>query len=89
MSNRLEQEFPDTRWYAGPPIGVDNIPHDLVRRSIERGRKLRSEAIRQSSGKVIAAAAKAIASLAGFVRCTARVLIGRQPEDDCWAARRA
>jgi hypothetical protein len=55
MSNRLEQEFPSTSWRAAAPIGTRGLDPDLVRRGLDRGRRLRNQAIRNSLHSGIAA----------------------------------
>jgi hypothetical protein len=56
MSNRLEQEFPDTGWHAVPQIGAPVLDRDPVQRGVDRGRRLRAQAIRSSARDGTAAA---------------------------------
>jgi hypothetical protein len=85
MSNRLEQEFPEVTWSATPPIGPGGVPPDLVRAYLERGRQLRSQAIRDSVRAGGAAAVRGVVWLAAFIRCTALALAKRRHVRDCWA----
>ena len=81
MTNRFEREFPSVRWQAVPPRGVD---HEPVRRAIERGRQLRSEAIRRSGRAAAGALCAGLARAVTLVRCTALSLAGRTQAAECW-----
>ncbi len=81
MSNRLEREFPTVRWQAVPAGGID---HEVVRRAIERGRQLRSEAIRRSGRATFDAVQRGLARATTFLRCRASGLAGRPDADDRW-----
>jgi hypothetical protein len=83
MANRLEHEFPAVRWQAVPSAGLD---HAVVRRAIERGRQLRSEAIRRSGQAAFGAARRGLARGVAFLRCTALAVAGRASGIDCWRA---
>jgi hypothetical protein len=85
MSNRLEQEFPEVTWSATPPIGPGGVPPDLMREYLERGRQLRSQAIRNGVRAGGAAAVRGVVWLAAFIRCTALALAKRRHVRDCWA----
>ncbi len=80
MANRLEHEFPSFRWQAVPQ-GVDR---ELVRRSIERGRQLRSEAIRRTGRAAFGGLRSGLARAIALVRCTTLSLAGRPAAADCW-----
>ena len=81
MSNRLEQEFPQTSWRAVPPVGPRGRERDVIRRYMARGRRLRSRAMR----KGVRAAAVAVVALAAVVRGAGRGLATRPRGRDCWA----
>jgi hypothetical protein len=81
MANHLEHEFPAVRWQAVPRCRVD---HELVRRYVERGRQLRSEAIRRSGRATFRAVRQGAARTLAFLRCTALGLAGRPDAGDCW-----
>lgn len=85
MSNRLEQEFPEVTWSATPPIGPGGVPPEVMREYLDRGRQLRSQALRKSSRAAGAAAVRGLVWLAAFIRCTARALARRRHARDCWA----
>jgi hypothetical protein len=85
MSNRLEQEFPRTSWRAIPPVGPRGLDTAL-RRSIARGRELRSQAVRKSARGVIVAAARGFVAVAAFVRRPGHDPTERPPERECWGS---
>jgi hypothetical protein len=60
MANRLEQEFPRSSWRAALPSGARGLDPDLVLRSLDRGRRLRNQAIRTGVRRGIAVAAQTI-----------------------------
>jgi hypothetical protein len=80
MANHLAHELPTSRWQAVPPRGADR---EVVRGYVERGRQLRSEAIRQGGRSAFDTMRRGLARAVTFVRCTALSLVGR-PEADCW-----
>ncbi len=80
MSNSLEHEFPTVRWQA---VARGSDP-ELIRRHIERGRQLRSEAIRQSGRAMLDALSRAAHRVVTSVRCGALSLGGRPQASDCW-----
>lgn len=82
MSNRLEHEFPAVRWRAVPPGGIDP---ELIRRYVERGRQLRSEAIRRSGRSAFGAMRRGLARATAWARCTTLSVGGRPSAADCWA----
>jgi hypothetical protein len=84
MSNRLEQEFPNTSWRAVPPVGPRGLERDVVRRYVARGHELRSQAIRKALRDANAAVVRALIRVAAFVRCAAHGFTRRPPEHDCW-----
>jgi hypothetical protein len=76
MSNRLEREFPDTRWQAvPPPIGPDGLQHYL-----ERGRQLRAEAMRDALRRAAAGVRRVGWHVLNFVRCAGYGLAKRPPQ---------
>jgi len=77
MSNRLEQEFPRTSWRVVPPLGPRGRERDLVGRYIARGRRLRSEAVRQGVRVAAGGMARAAVALAAAVRGASRGLATR------------
>jgi hypothetical protein len=81
MANHLEHEFPAVRWRAVPAQEIDR---ELVRRYVERGRQLRSEAIRRGGRAVVAALGRAAFRVVTLVRCTRLSLGGRPDAGDCW-----
>jgi hypothetical protein len=83
MSNRLEQEFPDTSWRAVPPVGPRGLERDVVRRYVARGHQLRSQAIQKALHDANAAVVRALVRVAAFVRC-AHGFTRRPPAHDCW-----
>lgn len=85
MSNRLEQEFPEVTWSAMPPIGPADLPAEVIRGYLERGRQLRNQAIRHSVRAGGAAVLRGLVVSAAFIRCAAHALIRRRPARDCWA----
>jgi hypothetical protein len=58
MANRLEQEFPETGWRATLSVGARSLDPDLIRRGVDRGRRLRNQAIRTGVRRGIAALAR-------------------------------
>jgi hypothetical protein len=86
MSNRLEREFPAHRWQAVPPIRRDGPSHEEIQRYLARGHQLRSEAFRQTGGRVFAAVARVLAEVVTFFHCAAYGIAKRPPEDDCRCA---
>ena len=84
MSNRLEQEFPEVTWSAMPPVGPAGVPPEAMRQYLERGRQLRSRALRNSVRAGGAAVVRGLVSLVTFLRC-AHALVRRRPARDCWA----
>jgi hypothetical protein len=85
MSNRLEQEFPEVAWQAIPPVGPGGVPPEAMRQYLERGRQLRSRALRDSARAGGAAVVRGFAWLVAFLRRAARALVRRRPARDCWA----
>ena len=81
MANHLEHEFPAVRWQAVPSRGIDR---ELVRRYVERGRQLRSEAIRRGGRAAFAVLDRAVLRVVSLVRCTSLSLGGRPDAGDCW-----
>jgi hypothetical protein len=57
MSNRLEQEFPPTKWL--PPIAPGGAPPDLVWHYVECGRQICNQTLRNSARAVGAAVVRA------------------------------
>ena len=86
MSNRLEQEFPSTSWRAAAPIGMRGLDPDLVRRGLDRGRRLRNQAIRDSLRRGIAAVARMTGGAIAFGWRASRSSGGPRSERDCWAS---
>jgi hypothetical protein len=84
MSNRLEQEFPNTTWRALPPVGPRGLERDVVRRYVARGHELRSQAVRESLRGAGAGMASTAIRVAAFLRRALRGLGRRSPEHDCW-----
>jgi hypothetical protein len=82
MSNRLEHEFPAVRWQAMPGRGSDR---EVIRFAVERGRQLRSEAIRRNGRATFGALRGGLARAMAFLRCTALGLARRPDAGDCWA----
>ena len=82
MSNRLEREFPAVRWRVVPAREIDR---EVLRGAIERGRQLRSEAIRRSGRATFGALWRGFARALAFLRCAALGLAGRPDAGDCWA----
>jgi hypothetical protein len=85
MSNRLEQEFPEVSWSAMPPIGPGGVPPEAMRQYLERGRQLRSRALRSSLRAGGAAVVRGVVSLVTVIRCAAHALVRRRPARNCWA----
>ena len=85
MSNRLEQEFPEVAWQAMPPVGPGGVPPEVMRRYLERGRQLRSRALRSSVRAGGAAVVRGVVSFVTFIRCAGHALVRRRPARDCWA----
>ena len=85
MSNRLEQEFPEVTWSAVPPVGPGGVPPGVMRQYLERGRQLRSRALRNSVRAGRAAVVRGLVSLVAVLRCAAHALVRRRPARDCWA----
>ena len=85
MSNRLEQEFPEVAWRAMPPVGPGRVPPEAMRASLDRGRRLRNQAMRNGIRFGGAAVRRRVASLVAPIRCAARALAGRRPARDCLA----
>jgi hypothetical protein len=85
MSNRLEQEFPEVTWSAVPPVGPGGMPPEVMRQHLERGRQLRSRALRNSVRAGAAAVVRGLVSSVTFLRCAAHALVRRRPARDCWA----
>jgi hypothetical protein len=81
MANHLEHEFPAVRWQAVPSQGIDR---ELVRRYVERGHQLRSEAIRRGGRAGLQALGRAVLRFVAFMRCTSLSLGGRPDAGDCW-----
>jgi hypothetical protein len=75
MSNRLDQEFPQARWRAVPPIGPDGVQLYL-----ERAQQARAEAfaygLRQAAGALIAS----LRTAARFVRHAGGRIARRPPQ---------
>jgi hypothetical protein len=89
MSNRLEQEFPELTWLAMPPLGPGGVSPQVIRASVERGRALRSRAIRNSARSTGTVLVRQLRAAVALVRCAVRGLAKRpSPERDCWPARR-
>jgi hypothetical protein len=88
MANRFEHEFRASRWQAVPAPAVDR---EVIRRYVERGRQLRSEAIRQGGRSAFDTVRRGLARIVTFVRCTALGLVRRPEAADCWrgSSRRA
>ena len=85
MSNRLEQEFPNTSWRVLPPVGPRGLERDVVRRYVARGHELRSQASQRALRDASAAVVRALVRVAAFVRCAAaHGFTRRPPEHDCW-----
>jgi hypothetical protein len=82
MSNRLEHEFPEVRWQAGPPERID---HDLVRHHLEQARRLRSEAIRAATRAALAAARTVLARAAAVLGDRDRGRARQRSDCDRWA----
>ena len=68
MSNRLEQEFPNTSWRVIPPVGPRGLDRDLVRHYIARSHRLRSQAARRSLRDANAGTRRAFAAVGAFLR---------------------
>ncbi len=81
MASRMAQEFPAVRWQTVPSRGID---HEQVRRSIERGRRLRSRAIRRAGRTAFAGLRHGVAGIAWVLRCAGLALAGRPERSDCW-----
>ena len=86
MSNRLEQEFPQLTWQAVPPTGPGGVSPEIVRSYLERGRRLRSRAIRNSGRAAGTALVHTLRAATAFVRSAGRRSVRRPPERDCWAS---
>jgi hypothetical protein len=78
MSNRFEQEFPEVTWSALPPIGPGGVPPEVMRAYLERGRQLRSRAIRDGLRAGGAAVVRGVVLLLTFVRHPARAMAKRR-----------
>jgi hypothetical protein len=85
MSNRLEQEFPEVTWSAMPPVGPGGVPPEVMRQHLERGRQMRSRALRNSVRAGGAAVVRGLVSLVTALCCAAHALVRRRPARDCWA----
>jgi hypothetical protein len=85
MSNRLEQEFPEVAWQAMPPVGPAGVSTEVMRRHLERGRQLRSRALRNSVRAAVAGVVRGLVSLVTFLRSAAHALVRRRSARDCWA----
>jgi hypothetical protein len=83
MSNRLEQEFPELTWPATPPIGPGGVPPQVIRACVERGRELRSRAVRNSARSAGAALVRGLVAVA-FVGGAGPGLAGGLHEGDRW-----
>lgn len=80
MANRLEQEFPETGWRATLSIGARGLDPDLIRRGLDRGRRLRNQAIRTGVRRSIAALAR---TTYGAIACGRRaVRAPRRPRSE-------
>ena len=66
MSNRLEQEFPPTRWM--PAVGPGGLPSEVVWHYVEHGRQLRNRALRNDTRTAGAAVVRAAARTMTFAR---------------------
>ena len=75
MSNRLDQEFPESPWQAVPPIGPDGIQLYL-----ERGRQLRAETLAAGARAVAGALVAAFRAVVRFVRYAGYGIAKRPPE---------
>lgn len=86
MANRFEQEFPRSSWRLALPSGARGLDPDLVQRGLDRGRRVRSQAIRTSVRGGLAVVAQTIhAAIAHGLRALRPA--GRpRPERDCWAS---
>lgn len=63
MSNRFDREFPHTAWQpVPPPIGPDGIQH-----YVDRGRRLRAQAMRRALLSVAAGLLTMARGVAGLV----------------------
>lgn len=82
MANRLEQEFPRIRWQATAPLGPGGASPEIVQQYIERGRHLRSRALRQSARAVVRAPRLSIA----FFRRMIAGAAARVPAHDRWSS---
>lgn len=84
MSNRLEEEFPEVGWQAMPPLAPGGVPLEVMRQCLERGRRLRSRALRHSLRTGGAAVLRGLARAVTFLRCASLALVRRRPARDCW-----
>jgi hypothetical protein len=85
MSNRLEQEFPQTTWRVSPPL-VAGVPVELVRTHMERARALRRRVVRRSVRRAAAGFVRGLLAAAASVRRARHPLFkAHARERDCWA----
>jgi hypothetical protein len=75
MSNRLEQEFPPTKWL--PPVGPGGVPPEVVWHYVEHGRQLRNRALRDDIRAAGAAAVRAAVRTVTFARRVIQGVTGR------------
>jgi hypothetical protein len=75
MSNRLDQEFPQGRWQAVPPIGPDGVQLYL-----ERGRQLRAEAFAYGLRRAARVLIASLRAVTRFVHYAGYGIAKRPPE---------
>jgi NAD-dependent oxidoreductase involved in siderophore biosynthesis len=75
MSNRLDHEFPQSRWQAVPPIGPDG--HQIY---LERARQARAEAMAAGARWLVNALIGSLRAVARFVHYAGYGIAKRPPE---------
>jgi hypothetical protein len=84
MSNRLEQEFPPTKWL--PAVGPGGVPSEVVWHCVEHGDQLRNRALRDEARPAGAAVARAAARTVTFARRVIRGVTRRLAARDGWGS---
>jgi hypothetical protein len=84
MSNRLEQEFPPTKWM--PPVGPAGAPPEVVWHYVEHGRQLRNQALRDDARTAGAAVVRAAARTIAFARRVIHGVTRRLVARDGWGS---
>jgi hypothetical protein len=84
MSNRLEQEFPPTRWM--PPVGPGGVPSEVVWHYVEHGRQLRNRALRDDARTAGAVVIRAAVRTVTFARRVIRRVTRRLVARDGWGS---